>query len=72
MTLLSIALLLFAVPQDKAKGISVFDGKDPVAVGETPSSFKDDASLSNGRITLVLPKGAARPRSARRPGSAPP
>lgn len=58
MKLLSIAILLFAVPQDKAKGISILDGKDPIGLGETPASFKADASVSNGRVTLVVPKGA--------------
>ena len=59
MILLSIAVLLFACAQDKSKGIQVFDSGDPVAMGETPASFKGDASISNGRISLVVPKGAA-------------
>jgi hypothetical protein len=60
MTHLSIALLLFLCAQDKPKaGIVVRDGADPIALGETPAAFKGDASVSNGRITLVLPKGGA-------------
>jgi len=58
MTHLSIAFLLFVCTQDKPKaGIVVRDGADAVAMGETPASFKGDASVSNGRITLVLPQG---------------
>ena len=57
MTHLSIALLLFAFVQDKPKaGIAVTDGAETVAPGETPASFKGDAAVSNGRITLVVPK----------------
>jgi hypothetical protein len=57
MKLLSIAFLLFASTQDKPKaGIAVSDGADAVALGETPAAFKGDAVVSNGRITLVVPK----------------
>jgi hypothetical protein len=59
MKLLSIAFLLFALPQDKAKGIQVLDGAEAVAMGESPPSFKGDASVSNGRISLVIPKNGA-------------
>jgi len=59
MKLLSIAILLFALPQDKAKGIQVLDGADAVAMGDTPASFKGSATLSNGRISLVVPKNGA-------------
>ncbi|MBI3855235.1 MAG: hypothetical protein HY293_06055 [Planctomycetes bacterium] len=60
MKLLSIALLLLAIPQDKVKGgISVSDGADPVAMGETPASFKGDAVVSNGRISLVVSKNGS-------------
>ncbi len=59
MKLLSIALLLFAIPQDKAKGIQVFDAGIPVVPGETPASFKGEARVSNGRISLVVPKNGA-------------
>src|SRR4030095_14137794 len=65
MQLLSIALLLFTL-QDKPKAaIAVTDGTESVAPGETPASFKGDAAVSNGRITLVVPKngGAAEIRS---------
>jgi hypothetical protein len=43
----------------------VTDGTETVAVGETPASFKGDAAVSNGRITLVVPKngGTAEIRS---------
>jgi hypothetical protein len=61
MQLLALALLLFSL-QDKPKaGIAVTDGTEAVAPGETPASFKGDAAVSNGRITLVVPKngGAA-------------
>jgi len=75
MKLFSIALLLFAFTsssskatedrQDKSKGIQVSDSGSPVAMGETPASFKGDAVVSNGRISLVVPKsgGAAELRS---------
>ncbi len=59
MKLLSIVVLLFAIPQDRPKGLQVLDGADAVAMGETPASFKGNATVSNGRISLVVPKGAA-------------
>ena len=59
MNLLAIAVLLFACTQDKSKGIQVSDGPDAVTLGETQASFKGDASVSNGRITLVVPKNGA-------------
>src|SRR5437899_2802644 len=64
MKLFSIAILLFALPQDKSKGIQVFD-TEPLAMGETPPAFKGDAIVSNGRISLVVAKngGAAELRS---------
>ena len=59
MTLLAVALLLLAMPQDKTKGIQVSDAGDPVAMGETPASFKGEARVANGRLTLVVPKSGA-------------
>ena len=56
MKLLSIAILLFALPQDKSKGIQVLDSGNAVPMGETPPAFKGDATVSNGRLTLVVPK----------------
>ncbi|HUR38085.1 MAG TPA: hypothetical protein VM222_01275, partial [Planctomycetota bacterium] len=60
MSLLSIALFLLVSAQEPAKsGIQVSDGGESLKVGETPGAFKDDAVLSNGRISLVVPKGGA-------------
>src|SRR5204863_443782 len=56
MKLLSVAILLFAIPQDKSKGIQAFDGGKPGAMGETPAAFKGEATVSNGRLSLVVPK----------------
>lgn len=54
MTLLTAAILLFL--QEPAKGIQISDGTEAVKMGETPALFKGDAVVSNGRITLVVPK----------------
>jgi hypothetical protein len=64
MNLLAIALVLFST-QDQPKGIAILDGTAPVTLGETHGAFKGDATLSNGRLTLVIPKdgGAAELRS---------
>ena len=59
MTLLAVALLLFAMPQDKAQGIRVSDAGVPVAMGETPASFQGEAGVANGRLTLLVPKGGS-------------
>lgn len=64
MSLLIIALLLSLPPQDKAKsGIAVYDAgqsaTEPLKLGETPSAFKGDAIVSNGRISLRVPHGGA-------------
>src|SRR5581483_1490737 len=60
MQLLAIAVLLFACAQDKPKpGLSITDGGDPVAIGETLAAFKGEAVVSNGRLSLVVPKGAS-------------
>src|SRR5579859_909662 len=57
MILLVAALLSVTSFQEPAKsGIQVSDGADAVKLGDTPASFKSDASVSNGRITLVVPK----------------
>src|SRR5437868_2767819 len=56
MSLLIAALLSFTSLQEPAKGIQITDGAEVVKLGETPASFKGDATLSNGRITLVIPK----------------
>ncbi len=64
MKLVAVAFLLFAVPQDKPRpGITVFDlgrsATDPIPAGETPSAFKGDALVSNGRISLAVAPGGA-------------
>jgi hypothetical protein len=59
MNLLSVAFLLFASLQEPAKGVTVSDGSEAVKMGETPASFKGDAVVSNGRITLVVPKSGS-------------
>jgi hypothetical protein len=57
MTFLSAALVLLASLQETPKaGLQVTDGTEVVKLGETPGSFKGDATVSNGRISLVLPK----------------
>jgi hypothetical protein len=70
MKLLSIAVLVFAFNQDKAKsGIAVYDtgtsATEPLAQGDAHPAFKGDAVVSNGRISIVVPKngGAAELRS---------
>src|SRR6185295_13713198 len=57
MTLLAAAILLFL--QEPAKGLQVSDGTDAVKMGDTPASFKGDAVVSNGRISLVIPKSGS-------------
>ena len=70
MKLFAATLLLFAFTssfakatedrQDKPKaGLTVTDGAETVAMGETPASFKGEAAVSNGRISLVVAKNAA-------------
>ncbi|HZE98945.1 MAG TPA: hypothetical protein VE981_18210 [Planctomycetota bacterium] len=59
MTLLTAALLLLTSLQEPAKGIQISDGAEAVKPGETPTSFKSDATLSNGRLSIVVPKGGA-------------
>jgi hypothetical protein len=70
MKFLSIALLLFAFNQDRAKsGIAVYDtgtsATEPLTLGDAHAAFKGDAVVSNGRISLVVAKngGAAELRS---------
>jgi hypothetical protein len=58
MTLLSAAVALLLCLQEPARtGIQISDGGESVKLGETPAAFKGDASLSNGRISLVIPSG---------------
>ena len=58
MTTLAIALLVFTSLQEPAKtGLQLSDGADVLKLGDTPGSFKGEAVLSNGRITLAVPKG---------------
>jgi len=45
--------------QEPAKGLQVSDGTDAVKMGDTPASFKGDAVVSNGRISLVIPKSGS-------------
>jgi hypothetical protein len=59
MTLLTAAVALLLCFQEPAKGIQVSDGADVVKMGETPAAFKGDAVLSNGRISLVIPKSGS-------------
>jgi len=59
MTLLATAFILLASLQEPAKGIQISDGLDVVKLGETPASFKGDATLSNGRMSLVIPKSGS-------------
>src|SRR4029450_9549147 len=64
MKLLTIALLLSAFAQDKPKsGIAVYDlgasATEPLALGETPAAFKGDALVSNGRISLAVPRNGS-------------
>jgi hypothetical protein len=59
MTLLNAAVALLLCFQEPAKGIQVSDGADVVKMGETPAAFKGDAVLSNGRISLVIPKSGS-------------
>ncbi|HUR38517.1 MAG TPA: hypothetical protein VM222_03445, partial [Planctomycetota bacterium] len=60
MSLLSIALFLLVSVQEPAKsGIQVSDGGESLKPGEIPAAFKGDAVLSNGRLSLVVPKGGA-------------
>jgi len=59
MTLLTAAFVLFTALQDPSKGIQISDGADLVKPGETPAAFKGDAALSNGRLTLVIPKSGS-------------
>jgi hypothetical protein len=59
MTLLTTAFVLFTSLQDPPRGIQISDGADVVKLGETPAAFKGDATLSNGRISLVIPKGGS-------------
>ena len=59
MSLISVALLLLALPQDKPRtGIAVYDlgrsAVEPVASGDTPAAFQGDAVVTNGRISLVV------------------
>jgi hypothetical protein len=60
MNLLALAFLLFTSPQEPARtGIQLSDGADSIKLGDTPGTFKGDAVLSNGRISLVVPKSGA-------------
>src|SRR5579863_10039259 len=64
MKFFTAALLLFAFHQDKAKsGIAVIDTgssmTEPLPLGETPTSFKGDAVVTNGRISLVVAKNGS-------------
>jgi hypothetical protein len=59
MTLLSAAVALLLSLQEPAKGIQISDGADVVKMGDTPAAFKGDATLSNGRISLVIPKSGS-------------
>jgi hypothetical protein len=59
MSLISVALLLLTLPQDKPRaGIAVYDlgrsATEPVALGDTPAAFQGDAVVTNGRISLVV------------------
>jgi hypothetical protein len=57
MNLLISAVLCFTSLQEPARaGIQVADGAEAVKLGDTPTSFKGDAILSNGRISLVVPR----------------
>src|SRR5581483_7307870 len=40
-------------------GLQIADGAEAVRLGDTPGSFKGDATVSNGRISLVLPRSGA-------------
>src|SRR5262245_58252066 len=63
MKLLSLALLLFFAQDKSRTGISVFDlgisDKEPIAIGDLPASFKGEAVLSNGRISLAVARNGS-------------